>query len=56
VAPPGEGALDLAGLGAALRLRGYCGAVTLVLENADPWSVEPLAMELREAAATWFEG
>jgi sugar phosphate isomerase/epimerase len=55
VVPPGEGELDLAGLGYALRARGYGGSVAVVLENADAWAVEPIAMETRQAAETWFE-
>ena len=56
VVPPGEGRLDLAGLGQALRERGYGGAVCLALENADPWAVEPVAREIAEAAREWFPG
>lgn len=51
--PPGEGTLDLDELGAALREVGYGGSVVLLLQNADPWAVEPLAKELREAVGTW---
>ena len=51
--PPGEGALDLDCLGAALRTNGYGGSVVLRLENADPWAVEPLAKELRELMGGW---
>lgn len=54
IVPPGEGELNLAGLGEALRLRGYGGAVSLVLENADPWAVDPLVREIRAAASGWF--
>lgn len=49
--PPGEGRLDLARLGAELRQCGYGGPVVVVLQNADPWAVEPLAKETRELAA-----
>lgn len=51
--PPGEGALDLDRLGAELRQNGYGGSVVLLLQNADPWAVEPLAKEIREAMGTW---
>ncbi len=51
VVPPEEGELDLPGLGAALRLRGYGASVSLLLENAEPWDVEPAAMRARQAAA-----
>jgi sugar phosphate isomerase/epimerase len=51
VVPPEEGDLDLPALGAALRLHGYGGSVSLLLENADPWDVEPAAMRARQAAA-----
>lgn len=51
--PPGEGTLDLDGLGEALRRNGYGGSVVLVLENADPWAVEPTAKEIREVAGAW---
>jgi sugar phosphate isomerase/epimerase len=54
IAPPGEGLLDPGALGEALRLRGYGGSVCLALENADPWAVEPIAREIREAAQGWF--
>jgi sugar phosphate isomerase/epimerase len=54
IVPPAEGNLDLPGLGEALRLRGYGGSVSLLLENADPWAVEPIAREAREAAEAWF--
>lgn len=54
IVPPGEGTLDLPRLGSELRLRGYAGAISLVLANADPWAVEPLVMELRQSAAGWF--
>lgn len=52
--PPGEGSLDLAAFGAALRQHGYQGSVTVLLENADPWVVEPLAREAAELAAGWL--
>lgn len=52
--PPGEGKLDLPRLGAELRYRGYGGSLVLRLENADPWAVEPLTREIREAAEEWF--
>ena len=52
--PPGEGDLDLAAFGKALRRSGYSGSVTTLLENADPWAVEPLAREAAELAAGWF--
>jgi sugar phosphate isomerase/epimerase len=52
--PPGEGEVDLEGLADGLRLRGYGGSVCVLLENADPWAVEPLAQEARELAAAWF--
>jgi sugar phosphate isomerase/epimerase len=54
IVPPAEGDLDLAALGKALRLRGYSGSITLLLENADPWAVEPIVREAREAAEAWF--
>lgn len=54
IVPPGEGTLELPRLGSELRVRGYAGAISLVLENADPWAVEPLVMELRQSAAGWF--
>jgi sugar phosphate isomerase/epimerase len=54
VVPPGEGDLHPARFGDTLRRQGYEGAVSLVLENADPWAVEPIVRELREAAADWF--
>ncbi|HEU4753989.1 MAG TPA: sugar phosphate isomerase/epimerase [Armatimonadota bacterium] len=54
VVPPGEGELNLSGFAKELRLRGYSGAVTLTLENADPWAVEPIARESRERAEDWF--
>lgn len=54
VVPPGDGDVDLEGLGHALRLRGYSGAISLVLENADPWDVEPRVKEAYQLAAAWF--
>ena len=54
VVPPGEGGLDLAELGARLRREGFQGPLCLKLENADPWAVEPVSREIREAAADWF--
>jgi sugar phosphate isomerase/epimerase len=54
IVPPGEGALDLPALGKRLRSSGYGGAVSLALENADPWAVEPTAREIRHAAEAWF--
>lgn len=51
--PPGEGTLDLDEFGAALRQVGYGGSLVLLLQNADPWAVEPLAKELRETVGTW---
>jgi sugar phosphate isomerase/epimerase len=55
VVPPGEGSLDLTRLGRALREAGYAGSVSLVLENANPWEVEPLARELPVRAADWLD-
>ena len=52
--PPGEGSLDGGALGEALRRCGYGGSVVVLLENADPWAVEPIACETFEAAAVWF--
>jgi len=52
--PPGEGEADLPGLVATLRRHGYDGWLTLRLEGADPWAVEPLAREVRELAAAWL--
>lgn len=54
VVPPEEGEVDLPALGEALRLRGYGGSVSLLLENADPWDVEPAAMRARQAAGECF--
>lgn len=54
VVPPEEGEVDLPALGEALRLRGYGGSVSLLLENADPWDVEPAAMRAHQAAAECF--
>lgn len=56
IVPPGQGSLALERLGRELRLQGFAGSVCLVLENADPWAVEPLARELREQAECWFDG
>jgi len=53
--PPGEGILDLSGLALALRSRGYAGSVSLVLQNADPWAVEPIAREAYHNASEWFQ-
>lgn len=52
--PPGEGDLDFPRLAAALGRAGYAGWLCLRLEGADPWAVEPLLRETREAAAVWF--
>lgn len=52
--PPGDGDLDLAAFGAALRQSGYRGSVTVLLENADPWAVEPQARDAAELAAGLF--
>jgi sugar phosphate isomerase/epimerase len=52
--PPGDGEIDLAAFGAALRQAEYSGAVTVLLENADPWAVEPVARESAELAAAWL--
>lgn len=54
IVPPGEGRLDLKQLGDTLQGRGFRGSLCLLLQNADPWAVEPLARELSEAAAVWF--
>jgi len=54
VVPPEEGEVDLPALGEALRLRGFGGSVSLLLENADAWDVEPAAMRARQAAAECF--
>jgi sugar phosphate isomerase/epimerase len=54
IVPPGEGDLDLEGLGEALRQNGYGGVVSVRLENADAWAVEPVVRELRTAVEAWF--
>lgn len=53
--PPGEGELDVEGLSAAVRTSAPEAPVILVLENADPWRVEPQARELRLLMEVWFE-
>lgn len=54
IVPPGEGDLDPPRLAAALRERGYGESVCLLLQNADPWAVDPIARELRVEAEAWF--
>jgi sugar phosphate isomerase/epimerase len=54
IVPPGEGELDLTALAAALRVDGYEGSITLALENADPWDVEPAVRRLHEEMLGWF--
>lgn len=54
IVEPGVGEVDLERLGEGLRLSGFSGALSLVLENADPWAIEPLARESRAAAEAWF--
>ncbi|MGV3719895.1 MAG: sugar phosphate isomerase/epimerase family protein [Actinomycetota bacterium] len=54
--PVGTGRLDLERLGDALRRVGYSGPVVVVLQNADPWAVEPLVKETRELAAGYLNG
>jgi len=52
--PVGNGRLDLERLGEALRQVGYAGPVVLVLQNADPWAVEPLVKEIHVLAAGYL--
>jgi sugar phosphate isomerase/epimerase len=54
IVPPGDGDLDLDALGEALRQNGYGGVVSVRLENADAWAVEPVVRELRTAVEAWF--
>lgn len=56
VVPVGEGTLDLESLAGALRASGYQESLVVRLENADPWAVEPIAKEIREAVSWWVEG
>jgi sugar phosphate isomerase/epimerase len=53
--PPGEGSVDFDALAREMRLRGHSGWLTLLLENAEPWRVEPVARELRDWAEVTFE-
>jgi sugar phosphate isomerase/epimerase len=55
VVPPGDGTVDFDALARELRLRGYSGWLTLLLENAEPWQVEPVARELHDWAASTFQ-
>jgi sugar phosphate isomerase/epimerase len=48
--PVGSGRLDLDALGAVFAKHGYAAAAVVALENADPWAVEPITKEIREAA------
>jgi sugar phosphate isomerase/epimerase len=52
--PPGEGEVDWPALAGALRAAGYDGFVTLRLNGAEPWAVEPAAKDARLQAAEWF--
>ena len=52
--PAGDGNADFEKLAAHLEEAGYVGAISLLLQNADPWDVEPRAQELRDQAAEWF--
>lgn len=54
--PVGAGRLDLDRLGEELRRVGYGGPVVILLQNADPWAVEPLVKETRELAAGYLNG
>jgi sugar phosphate isomerase/epimerase len=53
--PPGEGEVQWPRLAAALRAAGYDGFLTLRLNGAEPWAVEPAAKEARLRAAEWFD-
>lgn len=52
--PPGEGRLDPERFAGALLRAGYEGAVSLVLENAEPWAVEPTTRALHNEMRAWF--
>jgi sugar phosphate isomerase/epimerase len=54
VVPAGEGTLDLEPLAERLRGEGYRGALTVLLDGAEAWAVEPAARAAGEAAAGWF--
>jgi sugar phosphate isomerase/epimerase len=54
VVPAGEGELELLRVISELRLRGYPGALSVQLENAEPWDVEPTARRIHEQAASWL--
>jgi sugar phosphate isomerase/epimerase len=54
--PVGTGRLDLERLGESLRRVGYGGPVVVVMQNAEPWAVEPLVKETRELAAGYLNG
>ncbi len=53
ITPPGQGEPDPELLLEALRAAGFAGTLTVDLEGADAWAVEPIAKETREALQTW---
>jgi sugar phosphate isomerase/epimerase len=52
--PPGTGDFNWPRMIDELRARAFDGTLSLLLENADPWAVEPVARETRELAALWL--
>lgn len=52
--PPTEGDWDPAELVASLAAAGFGGTLCVRLDNAEPWRVEPIARECREAAESWI--
>lgn len=52
--PPGAGEVEWPRLAGALRAAGYSGYVTLRLEGAEPWAIEPAAKEARSLAQDWL--
>jgi len=54
IVPPGDGTIDWPDLVAALAEAEFSGSLSLVLENADPWAVEPITREVHAVASSWL--